>query len=209
MIILVSGKMGSGKSTLSRNLKLRFEADGFEVLYVRFAAPLYEMHDRVLGVLSDLGIPVPKKDGKLLQLLGTDWGRAEFGDNIWVNLTRKKIEWFMSGENPEKRVVILDDCRFKNELFGFPEAFKVRLVCDRDARKGRADAWRESENHQSEVDLDDVGQDAFDIVLDTGLYTSGEVVQNVYVHSLMVGATNGEVQINPENLGRGYKINRL
>jgi len=181
MIILISGKQGSGKSTLSRNLILNFQQDGYEVLQVRFSAPLYEMHNRVLGVIAGHGLSVPEKDGKLLQLLGTEWGRVVYGENIWVDIARKRIELFMTGTG--KRVAIIDDCRFKNELFGFPEAFKVRLVCDRDTRKGRADAWRDTENHQSEIDLDDVDSSEFDVVLDTSKYTQAEVLQDVYTHS--------------------------
>jgi energy-coupling factor transporter ATP-binding protein EcfA2 len=184
MIFLISGKQGSGKSTLTNNLIGRLKATSFEPMSIKFADPLYEMHRRVLNVMAEYGIAVPVKDGKLLQLLGTEWGRAVHGDNVWVNLAKKRIETFMDGPSRERRVAIIDDCRFKNELFGFPEAFKIRLLCDRDARKARADAWRDSETHQSEVDLDEVDQRHWDLVIDTAQNSATEVAELVLRASL-------------------------
>lgn len=179
MIILISGKMGSGKSTLTENLLTTLRELSYLAMSIKFADPLYEMHSRVLSVLVEYGVPTPKKDGLLLQQLGTEWGRKAYGENIWVDLAKKKVESFMDGDKPNRRVAIIDDCRFKNELFGFPEALKVRLVCDRDARKSRTDAWRENEMHQSEVDLDDVDPSHFDLVIDTGLNTKEQVLETV------------------------------
>jgi hypothetical protein len=180
MIFLISGKQGSGKSTLTTNLTVQLKAAGYHVLGLKFADPLYRMHDRVLGVLSEeYEMEVPKKDGKLLQLLGTEWGRQVHGENVWVNLAKRKIGLFMDGPEQDKRIAIIDDCRFKNELFGFPEAFKVRLTCGREVRKVRADAWRDTENHQSEIDLDDVPHTAWDLVIHTDATPADQTTQLV------------------------------
>ena len=40
---------------------------------VRFAAPLYEMHDSIGEVARKYGIPFAEKESLLLQLLGTEW----------------------------------------------------------------------------------------------------------------------------------------
>ena len=165
MIILLSGKMGSGKTTTADQLALTFEAQGYEVFRTRFAVVLYEMHDAVLNVIKSYGvIPPKKKYGELLQYLGTEFGRKQFGPDVWVECLQRVV-----GERAfsSKYVVIIDDMRFKNEFKAFPEGFRVRLECDREIRKARCNSWRENENHRSEVDLDKWLK-KFDLVLDTG-----------------------------------------
>lgn len=163
-IILISGKQGSGKTTLAdglqRELKNRFPER--QVVRTRFAKPLYEMHDAVRAVAESYGIPMEMKEGVLLQLLGTEWGRKTKGDDVWVYALKNHLE-----ELPDDAIVIIDDCRFRNELFAFTPAlhystFKVRLTCDEQVRKERAQAWRENTTHQSETDLDTFSTAYFD-----------------------------------------------
>jgi len=102
-------------------------------------------------------------DGKLLQILGTEWGRKTRGEDFWVDMLKKRI--------PCADYVIIDDCRFPNELHAFDHehmTFKLRLECDAAIRHQRIiDKWRGGE-HESEVALDDY-RDSFDFVVDTGL----------------------------------------
>jgi hypothetical protein len=82
----------------------------------------------------------------------------------------------LKNHKPDDMVLfIVSDCRFRNEFDGFPDAFKVRLECDRDIRKSRCSQWRENDTHISETDLDGYAEEGkFDCVIDTGDLTVQE-----------------------------------
>lgn len=172
-IVLLSGKQGAGKSTLASGLVTRLNAKkDWEAIELKFASALYQMHDECLRIMRYFGIDVPEKDGSLLQLLGTDWGRKKYGDNVWVNVMRGNIKETVKSRNwgggAENLLIVISDCRFKNEFDEFPEALRVRLSCDEQKRKIRAEKWRDHTEHPSEIDLDyyaNAGK--FDLYLDT------------------------------------------
>jgi len=111
------------------------------------------------------GIPRVEKDGLLLQLLGTEWGRKKHGENVRIDAVKHKIAELASRfKEREKYLVIIDDCRFPNEFDAFPEALRVRLTASEDVRKARTVSWRENTKHPSETSLDD-REDDFDLLL--------------------------------------------
>lgn len=154
--ILLSGAQGSGKTTIAnellRQLKLlRFDYGGTE----KFAETLYELHDYMLNRMAGLtGEKRIKKDGPLLQFLGTDWGRSRYGDNVWCDILKRKIETKLNPQDTSRHLIIIDDCRFENEFDTFPEALRVRLEAPEKVRKLRCSAWRDNVNHPSETGLD-------------------------------------------------------
>ncbi len=168
--VMLSGKQGSGKTTLSNYLsdEIIGSTKGLCSVQLNFAEPLYEMHNACLGVLSRAGIRRDiKKDGPLLQLLGTEWGRKTIDENIWVKVLRGRAEKVANDVEHlfETLVVLVGDCRFKNEIDAFPDAIKVRLHCPKEVRMKRCEMWRENDTHPSEVDLDDYK--GFDADLET------------------------------------------
>lgn len=185
MICLISGKQGSGKTTLSEKLKKELIKDGFVVFTMKFADILYDMHNAVRGVMKQsdpenvLRYDYEKKDGDLLQLLGTEWGRKKNPD-IWVKLVLNRamaIERRFAEMKSHDFVIIIDDCRFPNELDVFknfyPDTFTVRLRCPESLRKSRAEYWRENTNHPSETALDEYEENRkFDIILPTDAMTA-------------------------------------
>jgi len=109
-VIALSGAAGSGKSTVSDFLAVRF---GYTK--TKFAKPLKDMC-RALG-LDECHIEGDLKEtpqdwlgGKTprhaMQTLGTDWGRNCMGEDFWVDMWSHSIRG---------RCVIVDDCRFANE----------------------------------------------------------------------------------------------
>jgi hypothetical protein len=178
MIIMVSGKQGSGKSTLVSLLNDYFIKLRTPTAVVRFAGAIYEMHDACRDVLKKYKIGAQydytKKDGPLLQLLGTEWGRNTIYKGIWVDCLHNKIA-DISRLAPET-VFLVEDLRFKDEFMMEDTSLKIRLECDREIRKQRCSMWRDNETHQSEIDLDD-WLDKFDLVLDSGKFNVEQVLK--------------------------------
>jgi hypothetical protein len=156
--ILISGKQGSGKSTLQKAVtESWFKKTGRGATSINFADIIYEMHDAVLNVLHQYW---PKreglvKDGPLLQMLGTDWGRRTIDEEIWVKcLKEKAIKMNLMSPDDNEALVIVGDCRFPNEFDAFPEALRIRLQCPEIIRKERCAMWRANTSHPSEIGLD-------------------------------------------------------
>jgi len=177
-IILISGQQGSGKTSTMKALSRAIQDSGaFAVQEVAFADPLYAMHWQCLQILKYNGIETPEKDGPLLQLLGTEWGRKQYGDDIWVNIARNRIQMAQ-----DKTLTIISDCRFPNEADAFPGALKYRLECPEEVRKERilstpGQNWRENTNHPSEVALNDYK--GWTNTFDTETTTTAQIVQQI------------------------------
>lgn len=170
---MISGKQGSGKSSLSRAICQHLNETRADLFakQIRFAAPLYEMHEACRKVAMLYGIPFDEKEGRLLQLIGTEWGRTVKGENTWVNALREMIKVYKMREELavdfDETIYVIDDCRFKNEFYGFKdEAYTIRLIAPEEARKVRTHAWRSDTTHPSEIDLDGI-ESEFDLVIDT------------------------------------------
>lgn len=117
------------------------------------------------------------KDGDLLQLLGTEWGRKK-DSQIWVKLLLNQLRVL-----PQNSLVTVEDCRFENEFDAFmnvPGVLSVRLEASRATRMARAEMWRKVEDHPSEVGLDHyAAMRKFDMVLDADKHTQEEIAQMV------------------------------
>jgi hypothetical protein len=176
-IIQICGKQGSGKTSLAKGIvdHINESMDGYVARHVKFADPLYSMHEKIREVCAYYDIPFEQKEGDLLQLLGTEWGRKRKGPDVWIKALRNLI-LKMPTMFGKKVIYVNDDTRFKNELAAFPGAFTIRLVAPSEFRKARAEGWRDNENHISEIDLDDVPDAAFDLVLDTSISTKLETL---------------------------------
>ncbi len=150
-VVLISGKQGSGKTSLQKSLAEQWALKHGRVSIINFADVLYEMHDAVLKILHNY---IPNrflaKDGPLLQMLGTEWGRKTIDENIWVEILKKKISF---NTEPDQ-LIIVGDCRFENEFNVMPDALRVRLSCPSRIRKQRCSMWRDNDTHPSEVGLD-------------------------------------------------------
>lgn len=157
MIILLSGKQGSGKTTLAKALLKKINSNPETYAHHHtFADAIYQMHDFCWGLLKDHGFSMPFiKDGYLLQMLGTEWGRTKIDKDIWIKILKSKITK-AAAMSPKgfKHYHIVSDCRFKNEIEAFPNAITVRLDCDEDIRRERVAMWRANTDHISEIDLD-------------------------------------------------------
>ncbi len=184
-IVLISGKQGAGKTTLQKNLFRRWGSiPGQWAHWLNFADPLYKMHDFCRGIIQTGGIEVDqtKKDGRLLQLLGTEWGRQTIDPDIWIKILRSKVEAQLKNDNNSgSHLFLVGDCRFSNEFDAFPDALRIRLNCTREKRQERCESWRETDQHPSEIDLDTyMALGKFDLVLDTALLNEQDCTELVH-----------------------------
>lgn len=198
LVILISGKQGSGKSTLAAGLLcgLTKQKECF-VRTMKFADPLYHLQREIRTVMKRYGEDIPEKDGALLQLLGTEWGRKTRGDDVWVRILQRRLAKESDADllfSNEHQITLVDDARFENEITAFDfinglDVFKIRLVANETARKKRADSWRDNTNHPSETGLDNYK--GFDITICTDgsdeketLNTALKALQNRYSRKL-------------------------
>lgn len=165
---MISGKQGAGKTTASASLvQLAIIADLIPKQF-KFADPLYEIHNAAIPILHKYGIrpETMTKDGELLQVLGTEYGRNKINHDVWAASLRRRIDAWNSLS--DRHIALIDDCRFENEMEMFPDAFKVRLEASEEIRKQRVSYWREDNQHPSEIGLDDYVRKAkFDLVWST------------------------------------------
>ncbi len=90
-IIMISGKQGSGKTTLATALQNLIKEKNVNCRVLKFAGPLYEMHDAVITIFEKYGIVIPKPFKVLLQYLGTEVGRNSVDKDVWVTCLKNKV----------------------------------------------------------------------------------------------------------------------
>lgn len=148
MIIAFNGEMGVGKTTAIGVARNFFS---YNTHLVKFAGPLYEMQEYIYERISSVHTRPSTftKDRKLLQWLGTDWGRATVGPNIWVDL------WKASMEDVTKAGLIglCDDCRFDNEAEAVRASGGVVIKIVSDKNKERIDTTSGISAHASEAGI--------------------------------------------------------
>ena len=122
MLIGFTGKIGSGKTSLTRHIVLNnFNSNRFNYISTSFATPIKKIlmtlglsYEQVYG--SEKEIPLSAFGGRtpryLMQTLGTEWGRDLITPEIWINLWEKEYK------NLSNHLydVIVDDVRFPNEV---------------------------------------------------------------------------------------------
>ena len=145
------GKAGAGKS-----YSAKFLIDKYGYKVAKFAYPVY--------IIAEKYFNMKEKDRKLLQVIGTDAGRDQIDNEIWVK--RFKEDMTIIKLTAEKLGLpipkfVMDDCRFPNEHailkeLGFvgiyinvsDEKRKERLI----GRDGKTQ--EETFNHKSETLID-------------------------------------------------------
>lgn len=129
-IIGLCGIAGSGKSTVADILARKH---GF--VRKPFAYPLKSMiaalgFDRSVldGPAAGKELPLDVFGGRTLreamQTLGTEWGRAQFGEDFWIRMLARGLDGLSA--------VVADDVRFENEAQAIHDrgGIVVRLVRD-------------------------------------------------------------------------------
>ena len=159
-----SGKAGSGKTecvNILRELVPVARPEHFTVL--KFADDLYQ----IMYLVQDyLGVE-RHKDGRFLQLIGSEWGRKK-DINLWIRTFKERyhrLSEHLVTEKDTAVAIVCDDVRMVNEFFcvqglGFTT---VRLVRDQEKRK---ESLGDRElTHSSEMEQELIPDEAFDYII--------------------------------------------
>ena len=157
-LIGFTGGMGVGKSTAIKCLKDMLEdmihTDVPQVRLVKFAQPLYDMQEFIYRRISSVQKRPENfiKDRKLLQWLGTDWGRDTISKTLWIDIWKAEVA-VLKQVHPSD-IIVCDDVRFDNEAEALKSAggTLVKLVSTATAK--RIDIHSGISNHSSEAGVD-------------------------------------------------------
>lgn len=150
-LIAFNGGMGTGKTTAIQSIR---ELSWIKVTNVKFAQPLYDMQEAIYErIASVYDRPLNFiKDRKLLQWLGTEWGRESISQTLWVDLWKAKV-MEVYNENPSK-IIVCDDVRFDNEADAVRSlgGHVIKIISDKSFF--RIDTTSGITGHKSEQGLD-------------------------------------------------------
>lgn len=195
-IIAVSGKIGSGKTTVTQHL-----IDHLRYSFVErsFAYKVKQIASILCGLPMEDMISQEGKNkrleafggitvGELQQIIGTDVFRQRFSEDVWI--TSLFLEY-----RPEDYWIV-SDVRFKNEADHIRKMGGILIRLEGDPAGVRAASKRDL-NHPSETDLDDY--EHFDIVMETRPGMEG----NTKLRMLEVAVAN--MILNPSIYKNGDK----
>lgn len=180
LIIGFGGLKFSGKTTAAKTLERMFAE---EAVVMSFATPVKQIC-KDLFLLTDEQICDPelkeqvdcrwnKSPRQLMQLLGTDFVRKMVDDRFWVKRLEESIY------QSKKRIILIDDCRFDQEVEICDYLFMVHRksldIVDN----------HESENPPYHLSFSDIIND-FSTVQDYERHVRGSLVTRIiqeYIHN--------------------------
>lgn len=143
-LFVLLGKARVGKTTLAEQAaKVAYE-NGFKPILLPFAKPLKDMA-KEKGYDKDT---MPEEYRKFCQEYGSQ--KREEDEDYWVNLWYDEVKRIFEADSDSERVVIVDDCRYPNELQLIHELNGTTLFIHSGERE-LPDANAEWRNHESEV----------------------------------------------------------
>ncbi len=172
LILLLSGKQGSGKTTLAKEISKRVlgHATPINFQYMKFADPIYAIQNAIkTTLLEEFHTEIQTPDGPLMQVIGTEWGRKK-DPEFWVKIMQNRVAAEMRrgahfAAKGFPTLFLIDDARFPNELTALEppkgelgtQLMKIRLEAPEHVRQVRAEKWRPDTAHPSETALDGRG----------------------------------------------------
>lgn len=158
-IILISGKAEAGKSTCAKYLKEQLENKGYRVttdLFAKYIKGYLKDHFGWDGVTKD------EFYRNKLQILGTDIIKEKLN---YKAFHAKRIAEDIQILYDDFDYIIIDDCRFRDEVYTLKSMFPDECISVRINRYDHKSSLTEEQlNHKSECDLDNF---KFDYIIHT------------------------------------------
>lgn len=169
MIIGLSGKIGSGKSTVANMIKKcdnSFIEKSFAYKLKQIVQILTscDMEDTMTQAGKNIYIDdFEMTIGQMLQQLGTNVLREGFNKSVWIKALLIEL-------NKQPGNYIISDCRFKNEAKAIQDAGGILIRINRPNNPVAENSTRDL-NHPSEIDMDDYTNFDYIINSDSDLMT--------------------------------------
>lgn len=157
-LIGFTGAMGSGKST-AINLIDALARD-YTLVNIKFAKPLYDIQEAIYQRIETVYRRPEsfEKDRKLLQWIGTEFGRS-LDKDLWIKLWKQEVqETYLDNKwinfNEGNLLITCDDLRFDNEAQAVKDmgGIIIKLVSDKNLE--RITTAEGIKNHPSEQGVD-------------------------------------------------------
>jgi hypothetical protein len=161
LVVGITGKARSGKDTLASIIQEHLQPYAVVVHKLSMASPMktmvshlfwhmgYDAEEAIVsmvdGELKEVIVEgINASPRKILQTLGTDWGRNMIHEDLWIECMKGMVNAY-EGDLDIPRIVLIPDIRFDNE---------AEKLCDIVIRIERKDAG-EIRKHASENGVDD------------------------------------------------------
>lgn len=147
ILIGFTGYKQSGKNTVASTLAMYLPLN--KVIYTAFADGIKkQVCDEFEISLKQLeSIKCKPIVRKVLQFVGTEWGRQEKGESVWINLLDEQLK-----QQPQDSVVLITDVRFPNEAAWIRSKGGIIVRVE---RKGQVN----NDTHDSEKFIDRISAD--------------------------------------------------
>lgn len=140
------GKMRSGKDEAASFLINKYGGKN-----LKFADPLYEMEAEIFRI-AQVAIPEDKtKRRRLLQFLGTEWGRETIDPNLWAKVMDSRL--IAQKYNSDANRIFITDCRFPDEVEVLRK-HDFKIIKIQRPNESRIAAGATNTDHPSETSLD-------------------------------------------------------
>lgn len=188
-IIGISGKIGSGKTTLSKYIQSSVILSGCEYLYERksFAENVRQVTSILTGINienlrsdTDKNRFIPKYQkslGEILQNVGTGMRQTVHPD-VWVNSLFSTFDKRVNSQSTPSYWII-DDVRFENEAQKIKEMGGILIRLNGDPANARQNSNRNL-THISETALDNYT--GFDFIFDTNITLTKEISETIFLN---------------------------
>lgn len=182
-IIVLIGKKGSGKSTIAgiiKKLKNNCEIKSFAEPIKNICSILGIKNENLYDPLKkeikfEDGIFIGESGRTMMQKIGTIF-RNNFDKNIFVKIMIEKIKELLD----EEKMIIIDDCRFPNEIEELKKVFNNNIIFIKIEKKilgnDKIDDKKEIDNHESELFIDEL---KYDILIENILDSSKKFDDNI------------------------------
>lgn len=159
-VIMATGNMGSGKTTIINTLCRKFEFDNeYAVQKLKFARPLYEVHKIMFGHTDN-----DKKDRVFLQRFSDFMKEHTGNENIFANMLVDNLKVYERVATDY--IIFVDDLRFYNEAATVKEYIEslnkdgrsvllefIKAYASEEVRKNRIGATFKNTAHKSELEV--------------------------------------------------------